>query len=274
MNHNDFLIGIPVYNEAANLPHLLPGLEKWRENVVFYNDGSTDNSALIIKNEGFRIRSFTHNIGLSGLFAEMLIQSKKEGKSRLITLDSDCQHPPDYIEQFMEKAQSCSLVIGSRFSDTANVPDTKISSNFFAVMLTMSIFGLELPDVACGFRAFDIEKQLTFKYRTSRFGVIYEQLFSQLLARNAKIGFVKIPAIYPKSDFYFTQYEEVIGLLESALFFSNNIIIKKAYNQALLHENIYINLCDVDFSAFYCAGSGYQFSTDINIAKNYFSSFK
>lgn len=274
MNHNDFLIGIPVYNEAANLPHLLPGLEKWRENVVFYNDGSTDNSALIIKNEGFRIRSFTHNIGLSGLFAEMLIQSKKEGKSRLITLDSDCQHPPEYIEQFMEKAQSCSLVIGSRFSDTANVPDTKISSNFFAVMLTMSIFGLELPDVACGFRAFDIEKQLTFKYRTSRFGVIYEQLFSQLLAKNAKIGFVKIPAIYHKSDFYFTQYEEVIGLLESALFFSNNIIIKKAYNQALLRENIYINLCDVDFSAFYCAGSGYQFSTDINIAKNYFSSFK
>lgn len=274
MNHNDFLIGIPVYNEAANLPHLLPGLEKWRENVVFYDDGSTDDSAIIIKNEGFRIRSFTHNIGLSGLFAEMLIQSKKEGKSRLITLDSDCQHPPDYIEQFMEKAQSCSLVIGSRFSDTANVPDTKISSNFFAVMLTMSIFGLELPDVACGFRAFDIEKQLTFKYRTSRFGVIYEQLFSQLLARNAKIGFVKIPAIYHKSDFYFTQYEEVIGLLESALFFSNNIIIKKAYNQALLHENIYINLCDVDFRAFYCAGSGYQFSTDINIAKNYFSSFK
>jgi hypothetical protein len=52
------------------------------------------------------------------------------------------------------------------------------------------------------------------------------------------------------------------------------MIIKKVYNQALLHENIYINLCDVDFRAFYCAGSGYQFSTDINIAKNYFSSFK
>jgi glycosyltransferase involved in cell wall biosynthesis len=274
MNHNDFLIGIPVFNEAANLPNLLPGLEKWRENVVFYNDGSTDNSALIIKNEGFRIRSFAHNIGLSGLFAEMLIQSKKEGKSRLITLDSDCQHPPDYIEQFIEKTQTCSLVIGSRFSDISDVPDNKIASNFFAIMLTKSIFGLELPDVACGFRAFDVQKQLSFKYRTSRFGVIYEQLFSQLLAKNAKIGFVKIPAIYHKSDFYFTQYEEVIGLLESALFFSNNMIIKKVYNQALLHENIYINLCDVDFRAFYCAGSGYQFSTDINIAKNYFSSFK
>lgn len=274
MNRNDFLIGIPVFNEAANLPHLLPGLEKWRENVVFYNDGSTDNSALIIKDNGFRIRSFTHNIGLSGLFAEMLIQSKKEGKNRLITLDSDCQHPPDYIEQFMEKAQSCSLVIGSRFSDTANVPDTKISSNLFAVMLTMSIFGLELPDVACGFRAFDIEKQLTFKYRTSRFGVIYEQLFSQLIAKRAKIGFVKIPAIYPKSDFYFTQYDELLGLLEAALFFSNSDLIKNTFKMVVNKQNLNLNLSGHHFSAFYCHGFGYQFSTNIEKATGYFMSFK
>lgn len=273
MEPDDFLIGIPVFNEEAHLPELLPALMPWQKSVVFFNDGSTDNSEKLIKEAGYRIINYSENTGLSQIFAGMLKMARNEGRNRLITLDSDMQHPPEFIGEFLKKAETCSLVIGSRFSDISNVPDTKIASNYFAVMLTKSIFGLELPDVACGFRAFDVEKQLTIKYKTSRFGVIYEQLFSQILAKSAKIGFVKIPAIYHKSDFYFTQYEEVLGIMETALFFSNNEDIKKSYNRALLHENFNINLCGVNFSAFYCHGCGYQFSTDTVIAGKYFNSF-
>lgn len=273
MHHNDFLIGIPVFNEEDHLPLLLPQLEPWQKNVVFFNDGSTDNSRAIIEAANFYVKSFTQNTGLSRIFAEMLSMARSTGRNKLITLDADGQHPPEHIEQFLQMAQTCSLVIGSRFSDVVNVPDTKISSNFFAIMLTNSIFGLELPDVACGFRAFDVEKILTFKYKTSRFGVIYEQLFSQLLAKRAKIGFVKIPAIYHKSDFYFTQYDELMGLLEAAMFFSKNDLIRKTYEMVVNKQSLNLSLSGHQFSALYCPEYGYQFNTDIEQAKAYFSSF-
>jgi len=104
-------IVIPVYNEADNLTELyrrlhdvLSGIGETYE-MIFVNDGSTDDSLEIMKN----LREQDHNIKIINLSRNwghqvaLTVGLDHASGQVAITMDADLQHPPECIPLLVEK---------------------------------------------------------------------------------------------------------------------------------------------------------------------------
>lgn len=112
-SRNTFIsVVIPVFNEAENLPvlterlsHILIQYSKYE--IIFINDGSVDNSAMIIEdlckqNKSIKLVNLSRNYGHQAAISAGIIYAKGDA---VIVMDADLQDPPEVIPQFIEKWQ-------------------------------------------------------------------------------------------------------------------------------------------------------------------------
>ncbi len=114
MNQPEISVVIPVYNEedglAALFDRLYPALDALgaRYEVIFINDGSSDRSAAILRQqwqarpEVTRIVLFAANFGQHMAITAGFEQSRGE---MVITLDADLQNPPEEIGALVDKVR-------------------------------------------------------------------------------------------------------------------------------------------------------------------------
>lgn len=107
----DISVVIPLFNERANLgplaERLIPALEKAGVSfeTIFVDDGSQDGSLeelrrLCAVEPRFRAVSFSRNFGKEVAIAAGLDEARGRG---VVIMDSDLQHPPEVISEFIEK---------------------------------------------------------------------------------------------------------------------------------------------------------------------------
>lgn len=159
----DISVVIPLYNEAESLPELEAWIERvMKENnftyeVIFINDGSTDNSWEVIeelqqKNACVRGVKFRRNYGKSpGLHCGFL---RAKGDV-IITMDADLQDSPDEIPELyrMIKEDGYDLVSGwkkKRYDPLSKTIPTKL---FNATARKFSGIN-NLHDFNCGLKAY------------------------------------------------------------------------------------------------------------------------
>ena len=106
MNPPDLSVVIPVYNEEAGLPRLFERLYAAldalaiRYEVIFVNDGSSDRSAALLREQFERRPTETCVILFNGNFGQhMAIMAgfAHVRGSRVVTLDADLQNPPEEL---------------------------------------------------------------------------------------------------------------------------------------------------------------------------------
>jgi len=145
-------IVIPVYNEATNLHPLLDSLNRnlkageYAYELVFVDDGSTDDSLNILKQACFRgqaVRyiSFSRNFGhQNALKAGMDMASG----DCIITMDGDLQHPPELIPALLKKWEDGYDIVYTRRKDNKKQGWAKrfTSKQFYRLMRFLS--GLEI----------------------------------------------------------------------------------------------------------------------------------
>lgn len=121
--HEDFLLSIviPVYNEQENiaslLKKLLPIVSKYRHEIIFVDDGSSDDTVKEIKKTVQKIPSikliaFTRNFG-----HQMALTAgyQAAGGDCVVSLDADLQDPPELIDEMIDKwSQGLQIVYGKR----------------------------------------------------------------------------------------------------------------------------------------------------------------
>ncbi len=113
---------IPVYNEEAGLPtlfsRLYSALDKLQRTyeIIFINDGSTDRSAALLR-EQFQARpDVTRVILFNGNYGQhMAIMAGFERcrGERIVTLDADLQNPPEEIGNLMAEMDKGFDYVGS-----------------------------------------------------------------------------------------------------------------------------------------------------------------
>lgn len=137
---------VPIHNEAEVLPEfldakLLPELEKikgYKFEVIFVDDGSTDESLKILqkyaeKSRKFRVISFSRNFGKEAALSAGLREA--EGKA-VLTIDADGQQPPKLIPEFIKKWEDgAEIVTGVRDHYTKHGFIQKKGSKLFYWML-------------------------------------------------------------------------------------------------------------------------------------------
>ncbi len=122
MNTPLISVVIPVYNEEAGLAtlfsRLYPALDRLGQTyeIIFINDGSTDRSASLLR-EQFQARPDTTRVILfNGNFGQhMAIMAGFEHcrGERIVTLDADLQNPPEEIANLMAEMDKGFDYVGS-----------------------------------------------------------------------------------------------------------------------------------------------------------------
>ncbi len=162
----DISVVIPLYNEAESLPELAAWIERVMEEnkftyeVIFVDDGSTDDSWKVIKelsarNPSLRGISFRRNYGKSPALNTGFNAAQGDV---VITMDADLQDSPDEIPELyrMITADGYDLVSGwkrKRYDPLSKTIPTKL---FNATARKVS--GIKnLHDFNCGLKAYKAE---------------------------------------------------------------------------------------------------------------------
>ncbi|MEI6456968.1 MAG: glycosyltransferase family 2 protein [bacterium] len=264
------LIAIPAYNEERNIAALLSRLHPWKNDVIVIDDGSTDRTASLVKNLGFDCFSNKVNLGLSGFYSTAGKYALEHGYTHIIALDADGQHEPDHIPEFIGKLHQFELVSGDRFHDLNGIPESKIASNLFAILLFREILGISLPDVACGFRGVHIDA-IPEGHDSARFGIIYEMLAKHALA-GKPIGLVRIGAIYRPGTPMNTNIPEILGLLSVVRKYSADRSVAMVMESVMDRKEFRMDLSGFEFRATFEPPGAYLFRTELLKARDFLNS--
>jgi len=164
MKQQNFLLSIiiPVYNEQQNisplLKRLLPVVSKYSYEIIFVDDGSSDNTPNEIKKHAFKSKnikliSFTRNFGHQvALTAGYQISS---GDS-IITMDADLQDPPELIDKLVEKWRQGFKIVYAKREERDDSLFKRTTASFFYRLINF-LSDTQIPKDIGDYRLLDKE---------------------------------------------------------------------------------------------------------------------
>ncbi|MCD4698407.1 MAG: glycosyltransferase family 2 protein [Bacteroidales bacterium] len=148
-------IVIPAFNEEGGIE---AGLKKIIElklheihEVIYIDDGSTDNTSAII--EKYPVKLYKHHIN-KGYGAALKTGIRKASGDKIVILDSDGQHNPSHIEKIITMLDEYDMVIGERTDDSFQVKNRQ-SGKKLIKWIGEYMVEQKLPDYNSGFRGFN-----------------------------------------------------------------------------------------------------------------------
>ncbi|QNK77340.1 DUF2062 domain-containing protein [Winogradskyella sp. PAMC22761] len=165
---------IPTFNNPKTLQRVINGVLNYTENIIIVNDGSTDNTSKILESfyELEQIH-FEENKGKGKALRTAFKHAENLGYHYAITIDSDGQHFPEDIPQFIEALESSEdknlLLIGARNMSQESVPKKSSFGNKFSNFWYWAETGIKLQDTQSGFRLYPIQHLKNLKFYTSKF---------------------------------------------------------------------------------------------------------
>ena len=195
---DDIYIVIPAYNEEKLIKSTLKKLkDEGYNNIIVVDDGSSDKTHDITKEEGVIVCKHIINRGLGGALGTGISCALLYNPKVIITFDADGQHDPKDIEKVAKPIleDGYDVVIGSRLMDkeeVKNMPIIKRVGNWGLNFLTYLMGGHFITDSQSGLRGFSYNsaKIIAEQLKSNRYEISSE--FVVLIKRN-KLKFKEVP---------------------------------------------------------------------------------
>jgi len=182
-------IVVPVYNEEANLPRLLPRLlpvlagmgRPWE--VVFVDDGSRDGSLELLKaavrEHPGRVKAVELLRNAGQHMAIMAAFAETDG-DYVVTIDADLQNPPEEIPKLVAKMDEGHDVVGTVRAKRRDSLFRKAASRVVN-RTTALLTGMRLGDYGCMLRGYhrDVVDVMTASDEASTFIPALAQLYAR-----------------------------------------------------------------------------------------------
>lgn len=155
------LLIIPAYNEQDNIKSTIEKIRKYNEkyDYIVINDGSTDNTEKILKENNINHIKLIKNLGIGGAVQTGYKYAYENDYDIAVQFDGDGQHDISYVKKICEpiiKGQA-DMCIGTRYLDKSA---SKFQSTFMRrlganiISIVIKIFaGKKITDPTSGFRA-------------------------------------------------------------------------------------------------------------------------
>ncbi len=158
----ELLIIIPTYNEADNIRTVLNSIRNtfYDCDILIINDGSTDNTSNIAREENAKVIDLPINLGIGGCVQTGFLYAKKNNYKYALQFDGDDQHNARDIEVILSeiKCKSSDLVIGSRFLQKVKGYNPslyrRIGIKIFQILI-MILVRKKITDSTSGFRIYN-----------------------------------------------------------------------------------------------------------------------
>ncbi len=159
------LVVIPTYNEAPNLPSLLPLVlaQDPRIDVLVVDDNSQDGTGRIAdelarSNPRVHVMHREGKLGLGTAYIAGFRWGIERGYDYLLEMDADFSHDPAHLKEFLKAVEGADLVLGSRYLGgrvtVVNWPMGRLLLSYCANIYARWLTGLRIWDLTGGFKCF------------------------------------------------------------------------------------------------------------------------
>lgn len=156
------IVVLPTYNEAENLPLIVPEILAQSEevSVLVVDDDSPDGTGkladeLAADDPRVRVLHRSQKQGLGAAYRAGIARALELGAEVVIQMDADFSHPPDQIPTLLREIAHHDVVLGSRYLDgitVVNWPIERILISYFGNQYARLATGLPISDMTGGFR--------------------------------------------------------------------------------------------------------------------------
>lgn len=145
---------IPVYNEERTIGSLVRALKKQYHDVVVINDGSSDCSEALAREEGAHVITHFTKQGKGVSLRDGFQYALDNDFDGVVTMDGDGQHAIDDVAKLIEKAEDFpdGIVNGSRMKSVDRMPVVRYWTNRLMSFMISVVCRQRIIDSQCGFR--------------------------------------------------------------------------------------------------------------------------
>lgn len=204
---------LPTYNVARQLSLVLPGLAKYKNRVLFVDDGSTDDTTALLREWGFPLVSLETNAGVSAASLAGLHRALEDGYDHAILMDADGQHLASDIKRIELSLETHDAVFCTRVHPGSFMPTQKLAANVLAASLVNELYGSSFTDVSCGMKAIPISEQTIGLLREAAGYQLPFRITLLALEQGQNIGCLPIDSVYDYSQPLLTRRSEIIAFL-------------------------------------------------------------
>jgi dolichol-phosphate mannosyltransferase len=159
------LVVIPTYNEAVNLPQIVPAVlgQDPRLEVLIVDDNSPDGTGQIA-DEMSRTNARVHTmhrdgkLGLGTAYIAGFKWALERHYDYVFEMDADFSHDPAHLKEFLKAIEDADIVLGSRYLNgkvtVVNWPMGRLMLSYLANIYARWITGLRIWDLTGGFKCF------------------------------------------------------------------------------------------------------------------------
>ena len=223
---------IPVYNEDSKLINLINQIKiypykKYNLDYVFINNGSTDHSLNIIKDNSFKFLNLKKNMGVGYALILGFLFAKKYRYNYIIHMAGNGKMNPKYIDNFISSLDedNYDFVSGSRFLEGASYKNNPFYRIFLIKVFTIFLRLITkhtITDATCGYRAFKVSifnnfKKNFMKKKLFTYGYEYFSYGKILNYNKLKIKEIAVSMDYPSKKNY-TKIRPIIDWIIMAKF--------------------------------------------------------
>ena len=159
------LVVIPTYNEASNLPQIVPQVlaQDTRLEVLVVDDASPDGTGQLAdgmaqRDSRVHVLHREGKLGLGTAYIAGFQWALKQGYDYVFEMDADFSHDPAHLKEFLKAVASADLVLGSRYLGgkvtVVNWPIARLMLSYWANVYARSVTGLRIWDLTGGFKCF------------------------------------------------------------------------------------------------------------------------
>ena len=203
------IIVLPTYNEAENLPKLIPQLMSLpieELKILIVDDNSPDGTGQIADNymsEYPKRVSVIHRegkLGLGSAYRMGFHAAIEAGAEAVGQMDSDFSHPLEKLAEMIQALEQADIVIGSRYVQGGSVdhdwPLWRKGLSAFGNFYARTILNMKINDVTGGFRLWrrDVISNIPWE-RVKSNGYIF-QVETAYLAHQLGNKFTEIPIYF------------------------------------------------------------------------------
>ena len=189
---------IPAYNAEKTIAGVIKDLVKYgfkRDNIIVVNDGSSDCTLEMIKDQDVTLLHHEKNMGKGAALKDGFAAAGVMNLRKVFVIDADAQHEVSDADEFLKLNGTYDMVIGERTEIFSKMPLHRQLSNRTVNLVVSLLSGVRTTDVQCGFRFVDLKIFNNVRLKTNNYQTESEMVIRA--ARNKhKIGFVPITTIY------------------------------------------------------------------------------
>lgn len=169
---------IPAYNEESTIASVVTKTAEYVDRVVVVDDGSTDATAAIARENGASVIEHTVNAGVGGAVRTGYRYAIRNEFEFVVQIDADGQHDPAQIPALLEHAETSDMVVASRYLNASHREYNWVrrAGIRFFTSVVKRLGRTEITDVTSGYRVYRVSALESILHRSDKHWAVEQTL--------------------------------------------------------------------------------------------------